>query len=49
VADVLWLAMDVRNYDWLVRERGWPVERFRAWYVDTVAGAILPPPTTRRR
>ena len=23
-ADVLWLAMDVRNYDWLVRERGWP-------------------------
>ena len=31
-ADVLWLAMDVRNYDWLVRERGWPAERFRRWY-----------------
>lgn len=49
VADVLWLAMDVRNYDWLVRERGWPVERFRAWYVDTVAAALLPPPAGRRR
>ena len=40
-ADVLWLAMDVRNFDWLVRERGWPVERFQAWYVDTVAAALL--------
>ena len=41
VADVLWLAMDVRNYDWLVRQRGWPVERFEEWYVDTVAAAVL--------
>jgi TetR/AcrR family transcriptional regulator of autoinduction and epiphytic fitness len=41
VADVLWLAMDVRNYDWLVRQRGWPVERFQRWYVDTVAAALL--------
>lgn len=41
VADVLWLAMDVRNYDWLVRRRGWPAERFRRWYVDTVAAALL--------
>ena len=41
VADVLWLAMDVRNYDWLVRERGWSPERFQGWYVDTVAAAIL--------
>lgn len=39
--DVLWLAMDVRNYDWLVRERGWPPEKFQRWYVDTVAAAIL--------
>jgi TetR/AcrR family transcriptional regulator, regulator of autoinduction and epiphytic fitness len=39
--DVLWLAMDVRNYDWLVRERGWPAEKFQRWYVDTVAAAIL--------
>jgi TetR/AcrR family transcriptional regulator of autoinduction and epiphytic fitness len=41
VVDVLWLAMDVRNYDWLVRERDWSPERFRGWYVDTVAAAIL--------
>src|SRR5919199_129558 len=40
-ADVLWLAMDVRNYDWLVRERHWSPERFQRWYVDTVAAAIL--------
>lgn len=40
-ADVLWLAMDVRNYDWLVRQRGWPADRFRRWYVDTVAAALL--------
>ena len=39
--DVLWLAMDVRNYDWLVRERDWPPEKFQRWYVDTVAAAIL--------
>jgi AcrR family transcriptional regulator len=42
-ADVLWLAMDVRNYDWLVRERGWAPEQFQRWYVDTVAAAILTP------
>ncbi|MFB4304750.1 TetR/AcrR family transcriptional regulator [Actinomadura sp. GTD37] len=47
-ADVLFLAMDVTNYDWLVRERGWTPERFQNWYVDTVAAAILdlPPPET---
>ena len=42
--DVLWLAMDVRNYDWLVRQRGWPPERFQRWYVDTVAAALLTTP-----
>ena len=42
--DVLWLAMDVRNYDWLVRQRGWPPERFQRWYVDTVAAVLLAPP-----
>jgi TetR/AcrR family transcriptional regulator, regulator of autoinduction and epiphytic fitness len=41
VADVLWVAMDVRNYDMLVLQRGWPPEQFRNWYVDTVAAAIL--------
>ena len=43
IVDVLWLAMDVRNYDYLVRERGWSPERFQRWYVDTVAAAILDP------
>nr|BFE58035.1 TetR/AcrR family transcriptional regulator [Dactylosporangium thailandense] len=42
-ADVLWLAMDIRNYDWLVRQRGWSVERYERWYVDTVAAALLGP------
>lgn len=40
-ADVLWLAMDVRNYDWLVRQCGWSPEQYQRWYVDTVAAAIL--------
>jgi TetR/AcrR family transcriptional regulator of autoinduction and epiphytic fitness len=43
-ADVLWLAMDVRNYDWLVRQRRWPPERFQQWYVDTVSAALLTAP-----
>jgi TetR/AcrR family transcriptional regulator, regulator of autoinduction and epiphytic fitness len=43
-ADVLWLAMDVRNYDWLVRQRGWSPERFQHWYVDTVAATLLVSP-----
>lgn len=45
-ADVLWLAMDVRNYDWLVRQRGWSPERFQQWYVETVAAALLTPPVS---
>ncbi len=46
VVDVLWLAMDVRNYDYLVREQGWSAEEFQGWYVDTVAAAILAEPAT---
>ena len=42
-ADVLWLAQDIRNYDWLVRERGWPVERFERWFVDGVAAVLGAP------
>jgi TetR/AcrR family transcriptional regulator of autoinduction and epiphytic fitness len=42
-ADVLWLAQDIRNYDWLVRERGWPVERFERWFVDSVAALLSAP------
>jgi AcrR family transcriptional regulator len=46
-ADVLWLAMDVRNYDWLVRQRGWSTEQFQRWYVDTVACAVLASPDSK--
>lgn len=41
VADILWLAQDVRNFDWLVRQRGWAIEQYQRWYVDTVGGAII--------
>ncbi|WP_240670332.1 TetR/AcrR family transcriptional regulator [Actinoplanes solisilvae] len=41
VTDVLWLAMDVRNFDYLVRDRGWSLEHFHRWYVDTVSAALL--------
>ncbi len=43
VVSVLVLAMDVRNYDWLVRRRGFDAAAFRDWYVGSVAGAILGP------
>ncbi len=41
VTDILWLAMDAGNYDWLVRRCGWTDAEFERWYVDSVAGAIL--------
>ncbi|MET8256316.1 TetR/AcrR family transcriptional regulator [Micromonospora sp. NPDC005205] len=41
VADILWLAQDVRNFDWLVRQCGWTIEQYQRWYVDTVSGAII--------
>ncbi|MGV9667855.1 TetR/AcrR family transcriptional regulator [Nocardia niigatensis] len=44
VVDVLWLAMDVRNFDWLVRQRGWSPAQFEAWYVESVAASILTGP-----
>ncbi|MGX6602240.1 TetR family transcriptional regulator [Micromonosporaceae bacterium Da 78-11] len=42
-ADVLWLAQDIRNYDWLVSQRGWSTERFERWYVDSVAAVLTRP------
>lgn len=44
IADVLWLAMDWHNYDWLVRRRGWSTVDFERWYVRTTAAAILVSP-----
>jgi TetR/AcrR family transcriptional regulator of autoinduction and epiphytic fitness len=44
VADLLWLAQDVHNYDWLVCKRGWTPEQYQRWYVDSVSGLILAGP-----
>ncbi|MET7423263.1 TetR/AcrR family transcriptional regulator [Dactylosporangium sp. NPDC005555] len=41
VTDVLWLAMDWHNHDWLVRRCGWSEADFQRWYVRTTAAAIL--------
>jgi AcrR family transcriptional regulator len=41
VTDVLWLAQDVRNFDWLVQQRRWTLEQYQHWYVNTVSGAII--------
>jgi hypothetical protein len=38
---IKWLAMDVRHDDGLVRQRGWPLEPFQRWRVDTVVAALL--------
>jgi AcrR family transcriptional regulator len=39
-ADVLWLAQDIRNYDWLVGQRGWSAEQFEEWFVTSVAAVL---------
>ncbi len=42
-ADVLWLAQDIRNYDWLVSRRGWSAEQFERWFVDSVTAVLSAP------
>ncbi|MFT4109976.1 TetR/AcrR family transcriptional regulator [Propionicimonas sp.] len=44
VVSVLVLAMAARNYDWLVKQRGFGSDDFVNWYVGSVAGAILAEP-----
>ena len=39
-ADVLWLAQDIRNYDWLVGQRGWSTDEFERWFVASVAAVL---------
>ena len=39
--------MDVRNYDWLVRQRAWSAERYQRWYAETVAASLLVPALPR--
>jgi TetR/AcrR family transcriptional regulator of autoinduction and epiphytic fitness len=31
----------VRNYDWLVRQRGWTLEQYQDWYCSSVSGALF--------
>jgi hypothetical protein len=33
-ADVIWSMNAAEYYDLLVRQRGWPPERFEAWLID---------------
>lgn len=43
--DVLWLLNDPANYSLLVRERRWPLRRYRAWLTETMQTQLLPPQT----
>lgn len=49
VADVLWLATDVRMWEWLVRTRRWSEQRFRRWFVDSTHGALTGADDDRHR
>ncbi|GAA2678679.1 TetR family transcriptional regulator [Actinoplanes palleronii] len=42
-ADVLWLAQDIRNYDWLITQRGWSAPQFEQWFVTTVTASLTTP------
>jgi AcrR family transcriptional regulator len=42
-ADALWLAQDIRNFDWLVVRRGWPPEKFERWFVNSVTAVLTAP------
>lgn len=38
--DIVWLLMDPAVFDRLTIDRGWPAERYRAWFADS-AGRLL--------
>jgi AcrR family transcriptional regulator len=40
-ADILWLHNDPVIYDRLVRQRGWPVRRFRTWLANALQAQLL--------
>lgn len=42
-ADILWTLLDPGLYAALVRDRGWPRERFRAWLGDTLRDQLVGP------
>jgi len=42
-ADVLWTLLDPGLYAALVQDRGWPSERFAAWWERTLRAQLLAP------
>jgi AcrR family transcriptional regulator len=46
VADVVWSLNSAEYYTLLVRERGWPPERFARWLGDTWCRLFLAPPAS---
>ena len=48
-ADIIHALMSPELYRLLVRDRGWPAERYRRWLEDLLIGQLLPPPATGRR
>jgi hypothetical protein len=48
-ADIVWLLNDPGLYHLLVQRRGWTVERFQAWLVETMSRQLLPDQDQERR
>jgi hypothetical protein len=44
--DVLWTVNSLAVYDLLVRQRGWPPERYRDWIAATNVRALLADPAS---
>jgi AcrR family transcriptional regulator len=46
--DTLWILMDPAVFDRLVRQCGWPVDRYQTWFAQSARRLLLPdpPPTT---
>jgi AcrR family transcriptional regulator len=42
--DTLWILMDPAVFDRLVRQCGWPVERYRMWFAQSARRLLLPDP-----
>jgi AcrR family transcriptional regulator len=40
-ADLMWFYNDPSLYDKLVRQRGWPVNRFQAWLTEALQAQLL--------
>lgn len=46
--DVIWLLMDPAVFDRLTSDRGWPPERFAAWFADSALRLLTTGPGGRR-